>query len=60
MKILGNNHVFTVEEKSKPNNALVTDLILFDQTLEGIEPLDHLAFWLKYHPEIAPNSREYL
>ena len=58
MKILGNNHVFTVEEKSKPNNALVTHLIMHDQTLEGIESLDHLAYLLQYHPEIGPSSRD--
>ena len=51
-------HGFSVEEKSKPKNALVTHRILYDQTIEGIGLLDHPAYSMQYHPETAPGSRD--
>jgi len=42
--ISGHIHGFSAEEKSKPKNALVTHRILYDQTVEGIELLDHPAY----------------
>ena len=51
-------HGFSVEEKSKPKNALATHRILDDQTVEGIESLDHPAYSMQYHPETAPDSRD--
>ena len=58
MGITSHIHGFSVEEKSKPKNALVTHRILYDQTLKGIELLDHPAYSMQYHPETVPGSRD--
>ena len=52
-------HGFSVEEKSKLKNALVTHRIPYDQTEEGIELLDHPAYSMQHHPETALGSRDY-
>ena len=49
---------FSVEEKSKPKNGLVTHRILYDQTIEGIKLLDYPANSMQYHPETALGSRD--
>ena len=51
-------HGFSVEEKSKPKNDLVTHRILHDKTVEGIELLDYPAYSMQYHPETALGSRD--
>ena len=56
--ITSNIYGFSVEEKSNPKNALVTNRILYDQTVEGIEFLDHPAYSVQYHPEAAPGPRD--
>ena len=48
----------SLEEKSKPKIALVTYRILYDQTVEGIDSLDHPAYSMQYHPETAQDSRD--
>ena len=53
-------HGFSVEEKSKPKNDLVTHRILFDQTLGGIELVGHPAYSMQYQQETAPVSRDAL
>ena len=58
--IITHLHRFSVEEKSKPKNALATHGILYDQTVEGMELLDHLAYSMQYHPETALGSRDAL
>ena len=45
-------------EKSKPKKALVTHRIIYGQTVEGIELLDHPAYSMQYHPETSPGSRD--
>ena len=51
-------HGFSVEEKSKPKNSLVTHRILYVQTVEEMESLDHPAYSMQYHPETAFGSRD--
>ena len=57
MGITSHIHGFSAE-KSKSKNARVTHRILYDQTLEGIELLDHPAYSVQYHPETALGSRD--
>jgi len=40
-----------------PKNALVTHRILYGQTVEGIELIDHPAYSMQYHPETTPGSK---
>ena len=49
---------FKTEDKSKLKNVLVKNGIQYDQTVEGIELLDHSAYSVQYHPEIARGSRD--
>ena len=59
-KIGINSHIlgFSVEEKSKPKNALVTHRILQDEIVESTESLNHPAHSIQYHPETALDSRD--
>ena len=52
--ITSQNHGFTVDESSLPNNIRVTHRSLFDQTIQGIERLDKPAFSFQGHPEANP------
>ena len=58
IEITSHNHGFSVEEKSLPKNVRVTHRNLNDQTVEGIESLDHQAYSVQYHPEAAPGPRD--
>ena len=51
-------HGILVQEKSKPKNALVTHRIQYDQTVDGIELIDHPAYSMQYHPETVLGSRD--
>ncbi len=56
--ITSQNHGFTVEEESLPDNARVTHRSLFDGTVQGIELLDHPAYSFQGHPEASPGPRD--
>jgi carbamoyl-phosphate synthase small subunit len=58
IEITSHNHGFSVDEKSLPENVRVTHRSLYDQTVEGIESLDHPAYSVQYHPEAAPGPRD--
>ena len=51
-------HGFSVEEKSKPKDSLVTHRILYAQSLDVAELLDHPAYSMQYHLETESGSRE--
>ena len=57
-EITSHNHGFSVDENSLPKNVRVTHRSLYDQTVEGIESLDHPAYSVQYHPEAAPGPRD--
>ncbi|MXX16208.1 MAG: glutamine-hydrolyzing carbamoyl-phosphate synthase small subunit, partial [Gammaproteobacteria bacterium] len=56
--ITSQNHGFTVEEDSLPDNVRVTHRSLFDGTVQGIELLDHPAYSFQGHPEASPGPRD--
>ena len=58
IEITSHNHGFSVDENSLPKNVRVTHRSLYDQTVEGIESLDHPAYSVQYHPEAAPGPRD--
>ena len=56
--ITSQNHGFTVDESSLNDNILVTHVSLFDQTIQGIESKNKLAFSFQGHPEASPGPTE--
>jgi len=56
--ITSQNHGFAVSETDFPDNLTVTHRSLFDQSLQGIERNDVLAFSFQGHPEASPGPHE--
>ncbi len=56
--ITSQNHGFTVDESSLNDNIVVTHKSLFDQTIQGIESKNKLAFSFQGHPEASPGPTE--
>lgn len=60
--ITSQNHGFEVSEESLPANVRVTHRSLFDNSVQGIELVDQVAFSFQGHPEASPgpNDVDYL
>jgi carbamoyl-phosphate synthase small subunit len=58
VEVTSQNHGFAVAEDSLPKNVRVTHRSLNDQTVEGIESLEHPAFSVQYHPEASPGPHD--
>ena len=56
--ITSQNHGFTVAENSLNEEITVTHKSLFDQTIQGIESKNKLAFGFQGHPEASPGPTE--
>src|SRR5690554_3779798 len=56
--ITSQNHGFAVDKNSLPDNVLATHVSLFDQTLQGIERTDKVAFGFQGHPEASPGPND--
>jgi len=56
--ITSQNHGFTVDESSLNDNIVLTHKSLFDQTIQGIESKNKLAFSFQGHPEASPGPTE--
>ncbi|OUS29177.1 carbamoyl phosphate synthase small subunit ['Osedax' symbiont bacterium Rs2_46_30_T18] len=56
--ITSQNHGFAVDEASLPDNMRATHRSLFDQSLQGIERTDTVAFSFQGHPEASPGPRD--
>ncbi len=56
--ITSQNHGFTVEEDSLPDNVETTHRSLFDGTLQGIALKDAPAFSFQGHPEASPGPHD--
>ena len=56
--ITSQNHGFTVNESSLPDNVRVTHRSLFDGSVQGIERIDKPAFSFQGHPEASPGPRD--
>jgi len=52
------NHNFTVDHKTIPNNIKITHLSLFDNSLQGITRKDKFAFGFQGHPEASPGPHD--
>jgi carbamoyl-phosphate synthase small subunit len=62
VEISTQNHGFSVEENSLPDDLEVTHVNLNDQTIEGVRHRRHPAFSVQYHPEASagPHDSNYL
>jgi carbamoyl-phosphate synthase small subunit len=56
--ITSQNHGFTVDEETLPDNLRATHRSLFDGTLQGIERTDTPAFSFQGHPEASPGPHD--
>ncbi|MEY3028262.1 MAG: hypothetical protein RIQ77_345, partial [Pseudomonadota bacterium] len=56
--ITSQNHGFTVDDNSLNDNIVITHKSLFDQTIQGIETKNKLAFSFQGHPEASPGPTE--
>ena len=58
VEVTSQNHGFAVTDDSLPAHVRVTHRSLNDQTVEGIESLEHPAFSVQYHPEASPGPHD--
>ena len=56
--ITSQNHGFCADEATLPANVRVTHKSLFDNTLQGIERTDKVAFGFQGHPEASPGPND--
>jgi carbamoyl-phosphate synthase small subunit len=56
--ITSQNHGFTVDEDTLPNNIRPTHRSLFDGSLQGIQWADRPAFGFQGHPEASPGPHD--
>ena len=58
--ITSQNHGFTVDEETLPENVEATHRSLFDSSLQGIAFTDRPAFSFQGHPEASPGPHDLL
>ncbi|MCI5763761.1 glutamine-hydrolyzing carbamoyl-phosphate synthase small subunit [Actinobacillus porcinus] len=56
--ITSQNHGFEVDEDSLPANVRVTHRSLFDNSVQGIELTDQVAYSFQGHPEASPGPHD--
>ena len=56
--ITSQNHGFAVEEKSLPDNLIVTHTSLFDGTIQGLRHAKYPCFSFQGHPEASPGPHD--
>lgn len=56
--ITSQNHGFTIDESSLPDNLRATHVSLFDGSLQGIHRKDKPAFSFQGHPEASPGPHD--
>ena len=57
-EITSQNHGFSVDPNSLPENVDITHVSLNDHTIEGIKCADKQAFSVQFHPESSPGPHD--
>lgn len=58
VEITSMNHGFMVDKDSLPDNAEISHISLFDQTLCGFELKNQPVFAVQHHPEASPGPQD--
>ncbi len=58
VEITSQNHGFAVDDKSLPEDVIITHTSLFDGSNEGIRSTRLDAFSVQYHPEASPGPSD--
>ena len=58
IEITSQNHGFSVNAETLPQNIKVTHISLNDNTVEGIKCLDRPIFSVQHHPEASPGPHD--
>ncbi len=58
IEITSQNHGFSIDLKSLPENTIVTHINLNDNTCAGLKCLSYPAFSVQYHPESNPGPHD--
>jgi len=58
IEITSQNHGFSIDENSISNDMIITHTSLNDQTIEGLQSKNKLAFSVQYHPESSPGPHD--
>ncbi|MDL2170262.1 MULTISPECIES: glutamine-hydrolyzing carbamoyl-phosphate synthase small subunit [Asaia] len=58
VEITSQNHGFAVDDKSLPEDVIITHTSLFDGSNEGIRSTKLDAFSVQYHPEASPGPSD--
>ena len=58
VEITSQNHGFSIDKNSISNNIIITHTSLNDQTIEGLQSKNKLAFSVQYHPESSPGPHD--
>jgi carbamoyl-phosphate synthase small subunit len=58
IEITSQNHGFSIDKNSISNEMIITHTSLNDQTIEGLQSKNKLAFSVQYHPESSPGPHD--
>jgi len=56
--ITSQNHGFSIDESTIPDNLCVTHVSLFDGSIQGVHRIDKPAFGFQGHPEASPGPHD--
>jgi carbamoyl-phosphate synthase small subunit len=56
--ITSQNHGFSIDEPTIPDNLCVTHVSLFDGSIQGVHRIDKPAFGFQGHPEASPGPHD--